>query len=93
MRGEEEMSEAQCAALVVAPLPGNPVQPMHSHAPITHACTIVRTQVKSLSPCPELLVVSPLTRALETASLAFLPHYPEGHPVLVEPLVRERVWL
>ncbi|PNH00322.1 hypothetical protein TSOC_013865, partial [Tetrabaena socialis] len=37
-----------------------------------------------------LLVVSPLTRALETAQLAFLPHY-EG-PVLVEPLVRERVW-
>ncbi|PNH09274.1 hypothetical protein TSOC_004130 [Tetrabaena socialis] len=43
-----------------------------------------------LNPKPELLVVSPLTRALETAQLAFLPHY-EG-PVLVEPLVRERVW-
>ncbi|EFJ41539.1 hypothetical protein VOLCADRAFT_119663 [Volvox carteri f. nagariensis] len=37
-----------------------------------------------------LLVVSPLTRALQTAQLAFLPHY-QG-PVLVEPLARERVW-
>ncbi|KAG2446684.1 hypothetical protein HYH02_008252 [Chlamydomonas schloesseri] len=43
-----------------------------------------------LRPEPELLVVSPLTRALQTAQLAFLPHY-EG-PILVEPLARERVW-
>ncbi|GLC36655.1 hypothetical protein PLESTB_000126900 [Pleodorina starrii] len=43
-----------------------------------------------LNPKPELLVVSPLTRALQTAQLAFLPHY-QG-PVLVEPLARERVW-
>ncbi|KXZ47633.1 hypothetical protein GPECTOR_34g792 [Gonium pectorale] len=44
----------------------------------------------ALRPAPELLVVSPLTRALQTAELAFLPHY--GGPVLVEPLARERVW-
>ncbi|PNW86442.1 hypothetical protein CHLRE_02g086500v5 [Chlamydomonas reinhardtii] len=43
-----------------------------------------------LQPEPELLVVSPLTRALQTAQLAFLPHY-QG-PILVEPLARERVW-
>ncbi|GIL50443.1 hypothetical protein Vafri_6566 [Volvox africanus] len=46
--------------------------------------------VKRLSPKPELLVVSPLSRALQTAQIAFLPHY-DG-PVLVEPLARERVW-
>ena len=38
----------------------------------------------------QLLVVSPLTRALLTAQLAF-PHY-DG-PVEVEALARERVWL
>ncbi|GIL88886.1 hypothetical protein Vretimale_16910 [Volvox reticuliferus] len=43
-----------------------------------------------LNPKPELLVVSPLSRALQTAQMAFLPHY-DG-PVLVEPLARERVW-
>ncbi|GFR44486.1 hypothetical protein Agub_g5749 [Astrephomene gubernaculifera] len=43
-----------------------------------------------LSPPPELLLVSPLTRALQTAHLAFMPHY--RGPVMVEPLARERVW-
>ena len=38
----------------------------------------------------QVLVVSPLTRALLTAQLAF-PHH-QG-PVTVEPLARERVWL
>jgi len=45
---------------------------------------------KALTPKPEVLVVSPLTRAMQTADLAFA-HY-DG-PVLVEPLARERVWL
>ena len=35
-------------------------------------------------------MVSPLTRALQTAHLAFLPHY--HGPVVVQPLARERVW-
>uniref|UniRef100_A0A7S3VI36 Phosphoglycerate mutase-like protein n=1 Tax=Dunaliella tertiolecta TaxID=3047 RepID=A0A7S3VI36_DUNTE len=46
---------------------------------------------KSLEPQPDLLVISPLTRALQTASLAFLPWY--SGRVIVEPLARERVWL
>ncbi len=45
---------------------------------------------QAVAPQPELLVVSPLTRALHTAQLAWLPHY-QG-PVVVEPLARERVW-
>lgn len=39
----------------------------------------------------QLLVVSPLTRALQTASLAFGEQ--PGCPVLVEPLWRERLYL
>lgn len=42
-----------------------------------------------LHPKPEVLLVSPLTRAIQTAQLAF-PHH-DG-PVHVEPLCRERVW-
>lgn len=49
-----------------------------------------RDVTRTLGPEPELLVVSPLTRALHTAALAF-DHY-EG-PIHVEPLARERVWL
>ncbi|GBF89106.1 hypothetical protein Rsub_01823 [Raphidocelis subcapitata] len=44
-----------------------------------------------LSPPPELLVVSPLTRAIQTALLAFGERPP--CPVLVEPLFRERLYL
>uniref|UniRef100_A0A7R9VRV2 Uncharacterized protein n=1 Tax=Chlamydomonas euryale TaxID=1486919 RepID=A0A7R9VRV2_9CHLO len=44
----------------------------------------------TLNPKPEVLIVSPLSRALHTAELVF-PHY-EG-PTHVEPLARERVWL
>eukprot|EP00798_Chlamydomonas_sp_ICE-L_P016601 gene16601-22841_t len=47
-------------------------------------------KVKALAVKPEVLVVSPLTRALQTADFAF------GHmdvPVVVEALARERVWL
>ena len=40
--------------------------------------------------CYQVLVVSPLTRALHTANLAF-SHY-DG-PIVVEALARERVWL
>lgn len=46
--------------------------------------------VGRLQPCPEVVLVSPLTRALETCALAF------GDldiPVEVEPLLRERIVL
>jgi len=39
----------------------------------------------------QLLVVSPLTRALQTATLAFGPQL--ACPALVEPLLRERLYL
>jgi broad specificity phosphatase PhoE len=44
-----------------------------------------------LLPLLQLLVVSPLTRALQTATLAFGQQ--PGCPVLVEPLWRERLYL
>eukprot|EP00798_Chlamydomonas_sp_ICE-L_P015009 gene15009-21077_t len=43
----------------------------------------------SLHPKPEVLVVSPLTRALQTANLAFGAM---DVPIVVEALARERVW-
>ncbi|KAL6762250.1 histidine phosphatase superfamily [Haematococcus lacustris] len=48
-------------------------------------------EASMLHPAPELLVVSPLARALQTATLAFLPHY--SGPVMVEALARERVYM
>ncbi|WIA29844.1 hypothetical protein OEZ86_012314 [Tetradesmus obliquus] len=48
-------------------------------------------RIRKLRPQPELLVVSPLTRALQTASLAFGEQ--PGCPVLVELLWRERLYL
>ena len=45
---------------------------------------------KALSPIPEVLIASPLSRALHTAELAF------GNtlcPTIVEPLCSERIWL
>eukprot|EP00775_Hariotina_reticulata_P007810 gene7810-8007_t len=48
-------------------------------------------KVRKLRPEPQLLVVSPLTRALQTATLAFGPQL--ACPVLVEPLLRERLYL
>ena len=54
------------------------------------SCTVPDSATRSSYwPFLQLLVVSPLTRALQTAQLAFLPHY-QG-PILVEPLARERV--
>ncbi|KAF8073238.1 SPAC5H10.03 [Scenedesmus sp. PABB004] len=47
--------------------------------------------VARLQPAPELLVVSPLTRALQTAELAFGDQLPRR--TLVEPLWRERLYL
>jgi broad specificity phosphatase PhoE len=44
-----------------------------------------------LAPPPQLLVVSPLSRALHTAALAFGED--PGCPVVVEPLWRERLYL
>lgn len=46
--------------------------------------------LQNIQPQPEVLVVSPLSRAIQTAQIAW-EHY-DG-PVLVEALVRERVWL
>ena len=43
-----------------------------------------------LSPAPEVLLISPLRRTLQTAELAF----PQANcPRVVEPLARERIWL
>ncbi|MEW5297779.1 MAG: hypothetical protein WDW36_000963 [Sanguina aurantia] len=46
--------------------------------------------IAKLSPPPQLLVVSPMTRTLNTASLAF-PNY--AGPVIVLALATERLWL
>jgi broad specificity phosphatase PhoE len=47
----------------------------------------------ALSPRPELVVASPLTRALQTAELAFGPLLDAGVPCLALPLARERLFL
>ena len=54
-------------------------QAQHAHA-----------KARLLQPTPEVLLSSPLTRALHTAQLVF-----EGlnHPTVVEPLCSERLWL
>ncbi len=46
---------------------------------------------KALSPKPEVLITSPLTRALHTAQLAFGDSL--GCPTVVEPTCSERIWL
>lgn len=46
-----------------------------------------------LTPRPELIVASPLTRALQTAELAFGALLDEGVPCLALPLARERLFL
>ena len=43
-----------------------------------------------LSPAPEVLLISPLRRTLQTAELAFPG---ASCPRVVEPLARERIWL
>jgi len=45
---------------------------------------------RALDPQPDVLVVSPLTRAIHTAHHAF-DHF--GGPIVIQPLARERVWL
>jgi len=45
---------------------------------------------KAVQPQPEVLVVSPLSRAMQTARITWA-HY--SGPVVVEALARERVWL
>lgn len=47
----------------------------------------------ALRPRPELIVASPLTRALQTAELAFAPLLDAGVPCLALPLARERLFL
>ena len=42
-------------------------------------------------PTPDALIISPLTRALQTAELAF--GKTPACPVVVEPLCSERIWL
>lgn len=49
-------------------------------------------KAKGLRPTPELLVVSPLSRALHTADLAF-PRYSVDCPRIMHPLARERLYL
>jgi len=53
----------------------------------------VAKQAAALSPRPELIVASPLTRALQTAELAFGPLLDAGVPCLALPLARERLFL
>lgn len=50
-------------------------------------------RAQRLQPRPELIVASPLTRALQTAELAFGPLLDEGVPCLALPLARERLFL
>jgi broad specificity phosphatase PhoE len=50
-------------------------------------------RAQRLQPRPELIVASPLTRALQTAELAFGPLLDEGIPCLALPLARERLFL
>ena len=52
--------------------------------------TLARVDAKALSPNPQVLIASPLSRALHTAELTF------GNtscPTIVEPLCSERIWL
>ena len=52
--------------------------------------TLARVDAKALSPIPEVLIASPLSRALHTAEIVF------GNtscPTIVEPLCSERIWL
>jgi broad specificity phosphatase PhoE len=55
----------------------------------TQASSLSR-RVASLAPPPQLLVASPLRRALRTAELAFGAH--SALPRLVSPLCRERLY-
>ncbi|DBA73003.1 TPA: hypothetical protein ACH3X2_009947 [Trebouxia sp. C0005] len=52
---------------------------------------LARVDAKALSPKPEVLITSPLTRALHTAELAFGESL--GRPTIVEPTCSERIWL
>ena len=49
-------------------------------------------RVSALSPAPQLLVASPLRRALRTADLAFSGAATAALPRLVTPLCRERLY-
>lgn len=53
----------------------------------------VAEKARRLRPRPELIVASPLTRALQTAELAFGPLLDEGVPCVALPLARERLFL
>lgn len=52
---------------------------------------LARVDAKALFPKPEILVTSPLTRALHTAELAFENSL--ACPTVVEPMCSERIWL
>lgn len=52
--------------------------------------TLARVDAKALTPHPEVLIASPLSRALHTAELAFGD---ASCPTIVEPLCGERIWL
>jgi broad specificity phosphatase PhoE len=54
---------------------------------------LVAAQAQKLRPQPQLIVSSPLTRALQTAELAFGPLIDAGVPCLALPLARERLFL
>ena len=52
---------------------------------------LAQVDAKALSPKPEIIVTSPLTRALQTSELAFGEAY--NCSMVVEPLCSERIWL
>ena len=52
---------------------------------------LARKEVKALFPKPAIVIASPLTRALQTAELAFGDFL--GSAMIVEPLCSERIWL
>jgi broad specificity phosphatase PhoE len=68
------------------------VDPLHFDAPLSETgfeqVAHARTRIRDLP--IELVVVSPLTRALQTASRLFADH-PARPPIIVHPLARERV--
>lgn len=88
-RATQRRAAALQGVAPVAPLhpPTSPSIPTTLHRPLPRHPAMTRC----LAPLLQLLVVSPLTRALQTAELAF--GSPPGCPTIVQPLARERLYL
>lgn len=70
----------------------NPIDPLHWDAPLsaTGLEQVQRARATLAAVPVELVITSPLTRALQTAMGLFAEH-PQAPPMLVAPLARERV--